>query len=124
MLDTRFEPGPTSWTGRIDPTKSSLLMNATDGSPRILLSKSAYLLHRALNGGWHWKKDNSGNIIGNLPVKDKHSHPGDAFCGLVSVLFPYVRLKTNKKKGDMTTRKRMARSYRGGNYSRPRSVAV
>jgi terminase large subunit-like protein len=118
MLNTRFESGPTSWKARIDPTKSSLLMSATDGSPRIFISKSAYLLHRALNGGWHWKKDNSGNIVGNLPVKDKFSHPGDAFCYMTALLFPYAKLNLRKKKSDPRARMKLARSYRGGNYGR------
>ena len=125
MLGTRFEPGPTAWRSRIEPTKSSLLQNATDGNPRILISKSAYLLHRALNGGWHWKKDNSGNVVGTLPVKDKFSHPGDAFSYMVSVLFPYgVKRSPNKKPMDPRARQKLARSYRGGNYGRRRATNI
>lgn len=118
---TRFEPGPTRWSARLDPTKSALLRNATDGSPRVLISKSAYLLHRCLNGGWHWKTDNSGNIVGALPVKDRFSHPGDAFSYMVSVLFPYVRLDVSARRmgaKDFETRARLARSYRSGNYKK------
>jgi len=121
MLDTRFEPGPTSWSARIQPTKTSLLTDATDGSPRILISKSAYLLHRALNGGWHWKTDNSGNIVGTLPVKDRFSHPGDALASIVALLFPYTQVKGKSKKASLEekmAKMKLARSYRGGNYGR------
>ena len=126
MLKTRFEPGPTAWTPRIDPLKTSLLTPATDASPRIFISKSAYLLHRALNGGWHWKKDNSGNIVGTLPVKDKFSHPGDALASMVSVLFPYVKRPKNKRLSleEKMKATKLARSYRGGNYGRGSRVGM
>jgi len=126
MLKTRFEPGPTRWGSRIDPLKTALLTSATDASPRIFISKSAYLLHRALNGGWHWKKDNSGNIVGNLPVKDKFSHPGDALASMVSVLFPYVKLPKKKRLSleEKMKRTKLARSYRGGNYGKGSRVGI
>lgn len=117
-LKTRFEPGPTRWAARLEPTKSALLRNATDGSPRILISRSAYLLHRCLNGGWHWKQDNSGNIVGALPMKDRFSHPGDAFSYMVSVLFPYAKQTDARKVMSIEARMKLARSYRGGNYQR------
>jgi len=116
---TRFEPGPTRWAARIEPTKSALLQSATDASPKIFISRTAHLLHRTLNGGWHWKKDNSGNIIGSLPVKDKFSHPGDAFSYGVSVLFPYTRYRGKKKKAARREdEKKTAMGYRSGNYGR------
>lgn len=118
LLHTRFESGPTRWAARLDPTKSALLKNATDGSPRILISRSAYLLHRCLNGGWHWKQDNSGNIVGALPVKDRFSHPGDAFSYMVSVLFPFSRIVGKTKVRSIEARMKRARSYGGWNYGK------
>lgn len=120
-LDTRFEPGPTRWASRINPTKTALTSLATDGSPMILISKSAYNLHRALNGGWHWKTDNSGNIVGNMPDKDQYSHYGDMFTYLVSVLFPYARgivLPRNYSRQKQMTR---AMSYASG-FSSPQAI--
>ena len=58
----------------------------------IYVSSSAYDLHRALNGGWHFKSNNSGNIIGNLPVKDKAADVGDAAAYGVAAVLPYVRI--------------------------------
>jgi hypothetical protein len=92
ILKTRFEPGPTKWSYRIDPLRSALSMLGPDGSPLIYVSSSAYDLHRALNGGWHFKSDNSGNIIGNLPVKDKAADVGDAAAYGVAAVLPYVRI--------------------------------
>jgi len=90
LFKTRFEPGPTRWKARIQPTKTALGRLAPDGEIKILLSSTAYNLHRALNGGWHWKTDNSGRIIGTLPVQnDNHAHLGNAFAYGVSIIFPY-----------------------------------
>jgi len=90
LLNTRFEPGPTRWKARIQPTKTALSRLATDGEIKILVSSTAYKLHRSLNGGWHWKTDNSGNIIGTLPVQnDNFAHLGNAFAYGVSIVFPY-----------------------------------
>lgn len=95
-LKTRFEPGPVKLKARLDPLKSSLLRLAPDGNPLVVVSRSAYGLHRALNGGWHFKKDNSGNIIGTSPEKDAHSHVGDAFSYLVAQVFPFQRARPSK----------------------------
>jgi hypothetical protein len=92
ILKTSFEPGPTKWSYRLDPLRSALSMLGPDGSPLIYVSQSAYDLHRALNGGWHFKSDNSGKIIGNLPVKDKAADVGDAAAYGVAKVLPYVRI--------------------------------
>ncbi|MBI5843745.1 MAG: hypothetical protein HZB23_03645 [Deltaproteobacteria bacterium] len=95
-LKTRFEPGPVKLAARLNPLKSALLRLAPDGNPLVVVSRSAYPLHRALNGGWHFKKDNSGNIIGTQPEKDAHSHVGDAFSYLVAQVFPFRRERATK----------------------------
>jgi hypothetical protein len=91
ILKTRFEPGPTKWSYRIDPLRTALGTLAGDGSPVIYISQTAHDLHRALNGGWHFKSDNQGNIIGNLPVKDKAADLGDALAYGVARVLPYAR---------------------------------
>lgn len=89
LLKTRFEPGPTRWETRRDAIQTVFQHGLLpDGRPKIRVSGSARLLHRALNGGWHYKIDNSGKITGNLPVKDAASNVGDAFSYPVTVLFP------------------------------------
>ena len=88
-LGTTFEPGPVSWDERREALKTGLSRLA-DGGPYILLSHHEGKLHRALRGGWHYKKDATGRIMTNDPVKDMHSHPGDAFgYGLSVVLGRY-----------------------------------
>lgn len=90
LLKTRFERGPTRWKARIQPTKTALTKLSTDGGIKILISSTAYNLHRALNGGWHWKTSNNGRKIGNLPVQgDKHGDIGNAFAYGVALIFPY-----------------------------------
>ena len=90
LLGTRFEPGPTKWTFRIDPLRQALTNTSpADGKPLIQISSTAYDLHRALNGGWHWKCDNNGRRIGNLPVQgEKHGDIGNAFAYGVAVVMP------------------------------------
>lgn len=90
-MRTRFEPGPTKWAYRIDPLRTALSTLGPDGAPVIQISQTAYELHRALNGGWHFKSDNQGNIIGNLPVKDKAADLGDALAYGVARVLPYAR---------------------------------
>jgi len=90
ILKTRFESGPTRWTYRIDPLRQALTSTcASDGAPLIQISSTAYDLHRALNGAWHWKCDNNGRRIGNLPVqREKHGDLGNALAYGVAVMMP------------------------------------
>jgi len=118
LLKARFEPGPTRWHARIDPTKSALTSMASDGKPKIYLSRTAHLLHRTLNGGWHWKKDNSGNVVGALPVKDRFDHVGMAFTYGVSTVFPQEAVGRALKKRSRQQAMKRAMSYRAGNFSR------
>lgn len=109
-LKTRFEPCPTRWGNIIDPTNRALRRMLDDGRPAIILSASAATLHHALKGGWHYKTDNNGRIIGSIPVKDEHSHPGDAFGGLISTLMPYD-VKKELRKADRNDGMTRAISY-------------
>jgi len=49
-----------------------------DGEPMIKLSWHEGILHRALRGGWHYRKTIAGKILKDKPEKDIHSHPGDS----------------------------------------------
>lgn len=86
-LATSFRPGPVSWDTRRNSIKSALLRRV-DGQPFLLLSPTEAKLHRALRGGWRYKKDTSGRILTDKPVKDIHSHPADALSyGLSWLLY-------------------------------------
>ncbi|MDY0189022.1 MAG: hypothetical protein RBR16_13985 [Syntrophus sp. (in: bacteria)] len=77
-LKTTFEAGSVEWTVRREGLKSAL-NRQIDGLPWIQISASERQLTRALRGGWHYRKDASGRVLRDKPVKDIHSHPGDAF---------------------------------------------
>ncbi|MBU2549034.1 MAG: hypothetical protein KKB20_11510 [Proteobacteria bacterium] len=115
----RFEPGPGRWTTIREHLNYCFKRLINEGEPAVLLSRSAVKLHKALKGGWHYKVDNSGRIMGDKPVKNQHSHPGDAFANGISVLMPYQGIADVPK---VSREKNMqaAMSYRGGNYSRGR----
>jgi len=116
LLKTRFEKGATRWPQRINPVKTGLTTLCTDGTPQILISPTAWPLHRALNGGWHFKTDNSGNIIGTLPAKNNvFDHIGNCFAYIVSTVFSF-RAKKNLKYSQasrIAKQKRFASSYGG-----------
>jgi hypothetical protein len=109
-LNAYFEPGPVRWAPRIDPVNYHLKRLLAEGRPAIILSASAVLLHRALKGGWHYKTDNNGRIMGKLPVKDEFSHPGEAFCYIISGLMPYDA-KKELQKIDRKVKMQRALSY-------------
>lgn len=118
-LRTRFEPGPTKWTYRIDPLQTALSTLGPDGAPIILVSQSAYDVHRALNGGWHWKIDNSKRRIGNLPVQgDKYGDIGNALAYGVARVLPYARqfVQPAKNRNPFYNPLRRAMSYASTPY--------
>ena len=122
MLGIRFELGPTRWNNRIEPLTQALRRTVTGGRPLIVVSASAYLLHKALKGGWHYKKDNNGNRLGNIPIQDQFDHHGNALCYGVSILMPYSardEYLKNKDKIDRQVRMKRAVSYGGGNINYP-----
>ncbi len=122
LLHTRFEPGPTRWALRKDPTNYALKRRLNEGRPAIVLSASAFPLHQALKGGWHYKTDNSGNVVGTKPVKNAHSHVGDAFAYLISVLMPY-NIRREMREIDREIRMNRALSY-GGGWRKPMPASV
>lgn len=119
-----FEPGPAHWSTMKEPLNECFKRGLDDGRPLVFLSRSAVRLHRALRGGWHYKTDNSGRVIGDKPFKqDEHSHVGDAFANGVAVLLPYdpapKATKINKEKA-----MKMARSYSTGGAMRKSRMSL
>lgn len=102
---TFFEGGPKMWDTLRRRTKYALLKNTIEGS-LITISKDAVLLDRALDGGWHYKTDNSGNVISDMPNKKSiYSHIGDAFVNAISVLVPMEDKTLNLKQYTKITEK-------------------
>jgi hypothetical protein len=115
-LSTRFESGPTRWPNRLEPMTHALKRMVNGGLPAVVLSASAAPLHKALKGGWHYKTDNSGHVIGKTPVKNEHSHPGDMFSYLIAALMPFnVRREYQR----MEKEARMARAISYGTGGPP-----
>jgi len=116
--DARFEGGPAHWHSMTQSISRCFKSLLNGGIPSIILSRSATKLNRSLRGGWHYKVDVNGNITGSLPVKNIHSHVGDAFANGICVLMPYKEQKTSDYKKLVEAQRKRARSYGGGNYSR------
>lgn len=70
--------GASHWPAVKEPMKTALNLTI-DGKPYVQVGSGAEILHKALRGGWHYLTTNSGQVIRDKPVKDKHSHPGDCF---------------------------------------------
>ena len=80
QLNTVFQ-GASHWPAVKEPMKAALNL-AIDGKPYVEVGSEAEILHKALRGGWHYKKLTTGEILKDKPEKDKHSHPGDCFGAL------------------------------------------
>ena len=83
----QYIPGPVAWPERRDAAKDGLLRRTGGGVPWIRINRQeCEVLIRALQGGWHYKKLPSGEVIRDAPVKDSSSHPGDAFAAQMAIL--------------------------------------
>ena len=78
LLGGTWAPGPPRLNDRVESARAALRRRTgTQGFVQVS-STNAQRLYLALRGGWHFPKHRSG-VIGSEPVKDMHSHPGDAF---------------------------------------------
>jgi len=112
-LGASFEPGPkgpNSWNIMKETLDQIFHRMVGAGEPLVLVSKHEQILHRALAGGWHYKKLPTGRVIEKKPVKDIHSHPGDALANGLARLYPVMGKKKGRKKSTVQLRKR-GRSY-------------
>jgi len=69
--------------------RSEGLNKMIGGRPWVILDPSNIILHKALNGGWHYPDTATGKALKDKPLKDIHSHPGDAFSYLMAELLGY-----------------------------------
>jgi hypothetical protein len=116
----RFERGPVRWPARKDAVNQCWKRLLNDGQPAVMVSGAAVALHRAMKGGWHYKKDNNGKVVGDMPVKNQHDHPGMAFSYGISLLMPYSASKQFAKVSATVREmnRRRALGYSGNNFSR------
>lgn len=103
-LGGRWFPGPREWPDRRDAAKRCLgLLRNGKGLIQIDEKRAKPLWH-ALRGGWHYQRHSNGTIS-NLPRKDIHSHPGDAFGYGASVYFPAGEHKRHDLRGSIPIRR-------------------
>ena len=118
LLKTHFESGPVRWQPRIQPLNNALSRLVGAGKPLVIISSSAAPVHRALKGGWHYKIDNNGHRMGEMPVKNEYDHIGMSLAYGTAVVFPYnapsLAPKKNKTIADKLARMGRAASYGSG----------
>lgn len=86
MFGANFEPGPVDWDSRLEALRNGLNMMVS-GRPFVNICPTEKTLHMSLRGGWHYPKTLDGKAVKETPVKNEHSHPGEAFCyGLARLL--------------------------------------
>ena len=111
----KFEGGPVTWKDIERSFNYWLIHNSPRNMPMIYISATNHLLDKGLNGAWHFKIDNSGNIIGTEPVKDEISHVMDAWANSVCVLLgkrPRLEMNTAEM-----ARRRMLQLNRAKTYA-------
>lgn len=91
-LGGTFRPGPISIPERVNPLRAILRATTTGGHGIVQVDRTnAREVWQALRGGWHYHVAKSG-VPSLDPVKDRHSHPGDAMGYGAAILFPLGRL--------------------------------
>ncbi len=98
MLGGRWVPGPVKFNERLQPLRRVLgLMRNGTGLVQID-EEDAKACWMSLRGGWHYKVHPNG-VVADRPVKDNHSHPGDALGYGAAEIFPGGAMKTRKRSG-------------------------
>ena len=98
-LGGNWRPGPVKPAQRIDPLRAVLTRTvATNPGRRGMVQVDrvkAKNVAAALRGGWHYNVARTG-LVSSQPVKDIHSHPGDALGYGAARLFPLGKLQDKK----------------------------
>src|SRR5271166_870317 len=82
-----WRSGPQSIDSRVDPLRAVLRKTLQGVGLVRVCAQNAGHVHRALQGGWHHHISREG-VVSPEPVKNEHSHPGDAAGYGAAVLFP------------------------------------
>jgi hypothetical protein len=86
-----WRSGPIKTEARVEPLRA-VLTRLTNGRGVIQVDRErAQAVWQALRGGWRYHVTRTG-ITSGEPVKDIHSHPGDAMGYGAAVLWPLGRL--------------------------------
>lgn len=86
-LGGTWRSGPVATHLRVDPLQA-VLTRIISGRGLVQVDRDrANKVWQALRGGWHYHVARSG-LIGTEPVKNEHSHPGDAMGYGAAILYP------------------------------------
>lgn len=94
-LGGTFRAGPVKIEERREPLRAALARSVAGRGMIQVDREHAKHVWYALRGGWHYHVSRAG-IVSQEPVKDQHSHPGDAMGYGAAVLFPMGRLQGAK----------------------------
>lgn len=94
-LGGSWRGGPVSLHERIEPLRAVLTRTISGRGVLQVDRTNAREVYLALRGGWHFREANG--IISADPVKDMHSHPGDALSYGAARLFPMGRLQRSPR---------------------------
>lgn len=115
-LGGNWRSGPVRTAARIDPLQA-VLTRTINGRGLVQVDRErASKVYQALRGGWHYHTARSG-LIGVEPVKNEHSHPGDAMGYGAAILFPLGRINAGKSNLGNLEPKQAA--YFGGGDTKP-----
>lgn len=107
-LGGSWRSGPVRTAARIDPLQA-VLTRTLNGRGLVQVDRErANKVYQALRGGWHYHTARSG-LIGTEPVKNEHSHPGDAMGYGAAILFPLGKI--NAPKSGLTSKEPQQASY-------------
>jgi len=85
-----WRAGPVKPFERIDPLQA-VLTRTLGGRGLVQVDRDRCPeVWQALRGGWHYHVSRTG-ISSTIPVKDQHSHPGDAMGYGAAIIFPLGR---------------------------------
>lgn len=91
LIGGTWRSGPVRWEERKDPLQTALTKTIS-GTGMIQVDRvNAKEVWHALRGGWHYHKSRNGTLSGE-PLKNMHSHPGDAIGYMAAILFPTGRV--------------------------------
>lgn len=114
-LGGAWRAGPVKPWERIEPLRA-VLARTIRGKGLVLVDRErAAAVWHALRGGWHFHVARTG-LVSGVPVKNFHSHPGDAMSYGAARLFPMGRLL---KKGANELKAPQQASYFKGRQSGP-----
>lgn len=95
-LGGQYRKGPVSLQEGVQPLRAAL-RQTVNGRGLIQVDRDrAREVWHALRGGWHYHVSRTG-ITSAEPLKNIHSHPGDAARYGAAILFPLGRLQSPRK---------------------------